>query len=547
MDSTVGELTGANYSQKIESIEITFSNNYWGDWYLGIGYAGSNWGWDWNNFTHMSPTGYGEPGRIGKTTFLLKQDEAANANVSYLVSFVPDENNRTVIPPNQEVRFVLYTYTQPTSTWGINSYFTAKIKYISDKPNTSSASASISLKSKTSTSITFEAHFENCQLGASNYPLCYYYSTSSNFPNSSYDGKTNNIINKWHRFSDISNDTVEYTITGLDANTTYFIWVAGAINSGVNAETSITIQIDDNKDYTISSYLQETVSSQSQTTARITEIKNTGATTCSLTYEFENNNDRDYSYYYYSSSDSYDAQAETSGSSQENKWCMLGSSASSTETNIKIEEEGYYYFWVATQIGVNSTAQNLIIINNSYYAVSEEVFFHKDTYSKCVAPTNVTATLDNGEITLTWKAGADGNYNPLTGYEIGYSTSANFPDQATLYTKGKNSLSEIFEDLEDYFENNVTYYFFVASVGTISGYNSGRVRSNGITIPASHPTIIQYSTITKTQMDALKAYKNNKPTAVTQYDKIFAETGNTYKANSVSKGANITADWYNKA
>ena len=48
-------------------------------------------------------------------------------------------------------------------------------------------------------------------------------------------------------------------------------------------------------------------------------------------------------------------------------------------------------------------------------------------------------------------------------------------------------------------------------------------------------------------MDILRAYKNNTPPAVTQYSKITATTGNSYKTDSVSIGTKTIANWYNGA
>ena len=78
---------------------------------------------------------------------------------------------------------------------------------------------------------------------------------------------------------------------------------------------------------------------------------------------------------------------------------------------------------------------------------------------------------------------------------------------------------------------------------------TGTISFNGYTITATghgpHPTVSSGDTITKADMDTLREYKNNAPTAVTQYTKIKASDVTAYAA--ATQNTEIKATWYNNA
>lgn len=61
---------------------------------------------------------------------------------------------------------------------------------------------------------------------------------------------------------------------------------------------------------------------------------------------------------------------------------------------------------------------------------------------------------------------------------------------------------------------------------------------------ATKPSVQVGEIITKAQMDSLRAYKNNTPTATTQYNTIIATIGSTYNSN-ITQNSIITASQYN--
>ena len=114
--------------------------------------------------------------------------------------------------------------------------------------------------STTSSFIIFKSIFENCLLNDSNYPLCYYYSTSLNNPGSTYNA-TNTNSDTWHELLDSEihplgdGIVLEHTIYGLKPNTTYYIWTAAAAESGHSEHSPISIEINGvSKIYTCSDH-----------------------------------------------------------------------------------------------------------------------------------------------------------------------------------------------------------------------------------------------------------------------------------------------------
>lgn len=79
---------------------------------------------------------------------------------------------------------------------------------------------------------------------------------------------------------------------------------------------------------------------------------------------------------------------------------------------------------------------------------------------------------------------------------------------------------------------------------------TGTINFTGYTISATgrgpKPTVNVGDVITKAQMDALRDYKSNTPTEVTQYAKITNTVGKTYNS-SVTQYITINASDYNDA
>ena len=91
------------------------------------------------------------------------------------------------------------------------------------------------------------------------------------------------------------------------------------------------------------------------------------------------------------------------------------------------------------------------------------------------------------------------------------------------------------------FTGNIQLCVYInQQVGAPTGFiGSGKLTFTYLT----KPTVSAGSVITKTQMDALRSFYDNTPTAVTQYDTAKASVATTYK--SATAGNSISASWYN--
>lgn len=214
----------------------------------------------------------------------------------------------------------------------------------------------------------------------------------------------------------------------------------------------------------------------------------------------------------------------------------------------------------------NGTTSNLTPTSNPIYVCfksSSSNRFHNTTdddkrcilemngvynYTNCTPPGTVNISLSGTTVTVTWTAGGAGNNVTIGGY---YCILVNSTSSTTVL--GGKSASTNSSTLTATFTNctpatmgnNSTIYAAVSTTsGTPTGYNSGYKYSGACTLMA-HPTVTAGSLITKAQMDSLRTYKGNTPTAVTQYAAITATVGSTYK--SVTAGTSITAAWYNGA
>lgn len=163
------------------------------------------------------------------------------------------------------------------------------------------------------------------------------------------------------------------------------------------------------------------------------------------------------------------------------------------------------------------------------------------TVSACGAPTSASASYANGVMTVTWSGASAGTHNAITGYGVGYSTTSGgtVSGEKTVTTTATSG-STTFTGLS----SNTTYYFAIRTKGGFGSNGwSGYKWTAGVKY--THPSVAVGDPIEKSQMDILRTFKGNSPTAVTQYAEITATVGSTYKA--ASAGSEITAAWYNGA
>ena len=95
------------------------------------------------------------------------------------------------------------------------------------------------------------------------------------------------------------------------------------------------------------------------------------------------------------------------------------------------------------------------------------------------------------------------------------------------------------------FTGNIQLCVYInQGVGAPTGFiGSAKVTLNYET----RPTVSVGTVITKTQMDNLRAFLGNSPTAVTQNTVATAAVGNTYKSGLTAGTTPMTAAWYNSA
>ena len=100
-------------------------------------------------------------------------------------------------------------------------------------------------------------------------------------------------------------------------------------------------------------------------------------------------------------------------------------------------------------------------------------------YTEPGAPTSVTGTAGNAQVSLSWTAPAFTGYTNITDYVIQYSTSATFASSVTTFSDGvSSSTSTTVTGLT----NGTTYYFRVAAVNTV-----GPSQYSSISSPAVGP------------------------------------------------------------
>lgn len=189
---------------------------------------------------------------------------------------------------------------------------------------------------------------------------------------------------------------------------------------------------------------------------------------------------------------------------------------------------------------VSGRTTNGVVFSNRTLA---SVTYKTLNITACGQPTSVTiAYIGNGKLRVSWSGASGGTSNSIRSYHVGISTSSggSFAQSTTVTTTATSGTA-------DFTVNNATaYYGAVRTQGSAgsSYYSAYKWTTSTAKGTGAHPTVSQYSVITKAQMDSLRAYKK-AGTAVTQYAVITATVGNTYRAATAA--TSITAAWYNGA
>lgn len=111
-------------------------------------------------------------------------------------------------------------------------------------------------------------------------------------------------------------------------------------------------------------------------------------------------------------------------------------------------------------------------------------------YGLPTAPTSVTATpistYPGAIVKLEWSGATDGYMNPITGYTISRSTTADGTYAEVLNVTGASVTSTQVKAPDD---AGTTYYYKVSSVGTVNGYNSANSTATAEITAAEQPVV----------------------------------------------------------
>ena len=158
------------------------------------------------------------------------------------------------------------------------------------------------------------------------------------------------------------------------------------------------------------------------------------------------------------------------------------------------------------------------------------IFYFETSFSNLTILDSISASLS-----YTWNTGFVSHSWFWSSVKTGLATASNstIDDRTTDMETLKNQWTAAMPYLACRFGSNG------ASTVTFKGYiitATGR---------GPHPTVSSGDTITKADMDALREYKNDVPTAVTQYAKIKASDVTAYA--TATQNTKIQASWYNNA
>ena len=148
-------------------------------------------------------------------------------------------------------------------------------------------------------------------------------------------------------------------------------------------------------------------------------------------------------------------------------------SGSMTTTSSATFGETYYY-----------RVQTLSGTDNNYNSALSTVYASATSgYGKPTVPANFVATPNQttagGIVRLSWSASTDGYLNPVTGYQIVRSTTAD-----GVYSDVGGTTNTYFMAPAPSSEST-TYYYKVCAVGTINGYNSAYTATPATVIAAT--------------------------------------------------------------
>ena len=171
-------------------------------------------------------------------------------------------------------------------------------------------------------------------------------------------------------------------------------------------------------------------------------------------------------------SDAVDGEYESIGTVS-----TTATSGSMTTTSSDTFGETYYYR-VQTLSGTSPAYDSAV---STVYASATS------GYGKPTVPTDFTATPNKatagGIVRLSWSASTDGYLNPVTGYQIVRSTTAD-----GVYSDVGGTTNTYFMAPAPSSEST-TYYYKVCAVGTINGYNSAYT-STPVTVNAVAPVVV---------------------------------------------------------
>jgi len=111
----------------------------------------------------------------------------------------------------------------------------------------------------------------------------------------------------------------------------------------------------------------------------------------------------------------------------------------------------------------------------TYSSISLTITY-TEPYSACTAPSTVSTPTDvapGTDVTLSWSGAGAGTNNAITGYQVYRSTSA-ASGYTTLGNKVVTTATSGSLTVTSHATNGSSYFYKVATIGTVSGYDSGQ-------------------------------------------------------------------------